>query len=185
MKGLIITGGSINDEFVKKITSKSFYDQVIAVDGGLAVLDRLGLIPDAVVGDFDTVSPELLEKYQRLGGTIRWEVHKPEKDETDTELAVNTAIALGCDNLLLLGATGGRLDHFMGNLHLLYLCLKKGVYGAIADEQNRLTILDKGRTFQKGECFGTYISFLPLSLEVKGVTLTGFAYPLVKLDIEL
>ncbi|WP_349948877.1 thiamine diphosphokinase [Lacrimispora sp. BS-2] len=171
--------------FAGRFLENREFDKVIAVDGGLAALSRLRLKPDAIVGDFDTVAEDVLAEYKNSQDKITWEIHKPEKDETDTELAINTAIGLGCSELVMLGATGGRMDHFIGNLHLLYACLKKGVKAAIVDEKNWITVIDKGRTFHAETLWGKYISFLPLYGEVKKITLTGFKYPLYEKDIDL
>jgi len=183
--GLIVTGGIIDYEFAGSFLENRTFDKIIAVDGGLAALSRLKLKPDAIVGDFDSVAEDILAEYKNSSDNITWEIHKPEKDETDTELALNTAIGLGCSKLVLLGATGGRMDHFIGNLHLLYACLKKGVEAAIVDEKNWITVIDKGRTFLAETLWGKYISFLPLCGEVKKITLTGFKYPLYEKDIDL
>ncbi|WP_349673385.1 thiamine diphosphokinase [Lacrimispora sp.] len=183
--GLIVTGGTIDFDFARTFLADQTFDQIIAVDGGLAALSQLNLKPDAVVGDFDTVEESVLSQYQSFLSEITWDIHKPEKDETDTELAISTAMKLGCKKIVLLGATGGRLDHFMGNLHLLYFCLKQGVDASIVDPKNWITVLDKGRVFEAEKMRGTYISFLPLSMEVKGITLTGFKYPLTKKDISI
>ena len=123
--GLVVTGGTMDYGFAGRFLENRRFDKVIAVDGGLTALSRLHLKPDAIVGDFDTVSEDVLAEYKSSREEITWGIHKPEKDETDTELALNTAIGLGCTRLVLLGATGGRMDHFLGNLHLLYACLKK------------------------------------------------------------
>ncbi len=183
--GLIVTGGTIDFDFARTFLADQTFDKIIAVDGGLTALSQLELKPDAVVGDFDTVEESVLSQYRSFPGEITWEIHKPEKDETDTELAISTAMNLGCRKLVILGATGGRLDHFMGNLHLLYFCLKQGVEACIVDPKNYITILDKGRVFEAEKLWGTYISFLPLSMEVKGITLIGFKYPLTKKDISI
>lgn len=183
--GLIVTGGTIDFDFARTFLADQTFDKIIAVDGGLTALSQLDLKPDAVVGDFDTVEESVLSQYRSFSGEIAWDIHKPEKDETDTELAISTAMNLGCRKLVLLGATGGRLDHFMGNLHLLYFCLQQGVEASIVDHKNHITILDKGRVFEAEKMWGTYISFLPLSMEVKGITLTGFKYPLTKKDISI
>lgn len=172
-------------EFAARFLENRSFDKIIAVDGGLAAVSRLQLKPDAIVGDFDTVKEQVLAEYKASSDKIIWETHKPEKDETDTELALDTAIRLGCCELILLGATGGRMDHFIGNLQLLYACLKKGVEAAIVDKKNWISVLDKGRTFQSGTLWGKYISFLPLCGEVKKITLTGFKYPLFEKDIDV
>lgn len=182
--GLIITGGTIDDGFAGHFLKNKSFDTVIAVDGGLEAMEALGLEPDVVVGDFDTVRPEILEQYRVKKG-IAWEQHKPEKDETDTELALNTAIGLGCRELVVLGATGGRMDHAIGNIHLLYACLLKGVHACIVDEKNRISILSGRTVFRAENVWGKYISFLPLTEDVHGITLEGFKYPLYKKDITI
>ncbi len=185
LTGLIVTGGTMDCGFARRFLKNKKFDKIIAVDSGLTSLHKLNLSPDAIVGDFDSVDEEVLKEYKNSPVEFNWEIHKPEKDETDTELALNTAIRLGCKKLVLLGATGGRLDHSIGNIHLLYACLKKGVSAAIVDVKNRITVLDRGRTFAADEVWGNYISFLPLSGEVKGITLSGFKYPLYKKDISI
>jgi thiamine pyrophosphokinase len=185
LTGLIVTGGPIDLGFAKDFIMGRTFDRIIAVDRGLNAVFKLELIPDSIVGDFDSADESILNEFKSRPLDTTWEIHKPEKDETDTELAINTAIRLGCTKLIILGATGGRLDHFLGNLHLLYASLKKGVEAAIVDEKNWITVTDHERIFEADKIFGTYISFLPLSEEVKGITLTGFKYPLHKKDITI
>lgn len=183
--GLIVTGGPIDLVFAQRFIMERTFDRIIAVDRGLNAVSKLKLIPDAIVGDFDSADESVLKEFKSKALDTTWEIHKPEKDETDTELAIITAIRLGCTKLILLGATGGRLDHFLGNLHLLYASLKQGVEAAIVDERNWITVTEKERVFEADQIFGKYISFLPLSEEVKGITLTGFKYPLHKKDITI
>lgn len=183
--GLIVTGGPIDLVFAQKFIMERTFDRIIAVDRGLNAVSKLKLIPDAIVGDFDSADESVLKEFKSRTLDTTWEIHKPEKDETDTELAIHTAIRLGCSKLILLGATGGRLDHFLGNIHLLYASLKKGVEATIVDERNWITVTEKERVFEADKIFGKYISFLPLSEEVKGITLTGFKYPLHKKDITI
>ena len=183
-KGLILTGGRFDLAFAGSFLQQETMDCVVSVDGGLTYTEQLGLIPTAIVGDFDTIDPRILERYRNMPG-ILWDVHKPEKDETDTELAINTALKLGCRKLFLLGATGGRLDHEWSNLHLLKLCLDLGVETCLMDRQNKVYLLSKGKTFYRSSLYGTYVSFLPLTEQVQGITLTGFKYPLYKKNIHI
>lgn len=201
--GLILTGGKLDMAFAGEFLheyerrhggsprsaaaeGRRGFDSVILVDAGLEKAEALGLVPSAIVGDFDTVRPEVLERYRaNTGGDVLWDVHKPEKDETDTQLAVSTALKLGCTRLAILGATGGRLDHELSNLHLLRMCLDAGADAALYDRQNRVSLLAGGRTFRKGETYGTYVSFIPLTEQVRQITLTGFKYPLAGKDISI
>lgn len=184
MTGLIITGGSIDCAFAGAFLKDKTFDMVIAVDGGLAAVKQLDIRPDAIVGDFDTVKGELLEEYGQIEG-ITFEQHQPEKDETDTELALLKAQATGCTQIVILGATGGRMDHMLGNIHLLFPCLQKGIEAYILDCQNRIYLIDGEHTFRSSGLWGRYISFLPLTEHVDGITLTGFKYPLFDKDIEI
>ena len=155
---LILTGGKLSLAFAGSFLKEHKFEKVVAVDGGLEAAKELDIIPDVIVGDFDTVHPEILAYYRKMEHIV-WEVHQPEKDDTDTELAIN--------------------------IHLLFPCLQKGTYAEIVDSQNRLYLIDGEHTFRKGETWGKYISFLPLTEEVKGITLRGFKYPLTDRDISI
>lgn len=179
---LIVTGGKLDLAFAQSFLEKESFDKVIAVDAGLEAAEALGLVPDYIVGDFDTVKSDVIGRYRQMPFIV-WEQHKPEKNETDTELARSRALTLGCDRIVFLGATGGRMDHMLGNLHALYACMQKGVEAWIVDRQNRICLLDEGRTFHRRYLWGKYVSFMPYTEEVKGITLTGFKYPLHKKDI--
>lgn len=181
---LIITGGKLDLSFAGSFLGQETFDKIIAVDAGLEAVKALGLEPDMIVGDFDTVKPEVLAYYRRMEHIV-WDTHQPEKDETDTELALLKAQATGFTEVVVLGATGGRMDHMLGNIHLLFPCLQKGMEAYILDNQNRIYLIDKERTFKRREIWGKYISFLPLTEEVRGITLTGFKYPLHEKDIEI
>ena len=179
---LIVTGGKLDLAFAQSFLEKESFDKVIAVDAGLEAAEALGLVPDYIVGDFDTVKSDVIGRYRQMPFIV-WEQHKPEKNETDTELARSRALTLGCDRIVFLGATGGRMDHVLGNLHALYACMQKGVEAWIVDRQNRICLLYEGRTFYRRSLWGKYVSFMPYTEEVKGITLTGFKYPLHKKDI--
>ncbi|MCB6343985.1 thiamine diphosphokinase [Enterocloster lavalensis] len=181
---LIITGGTIDLDFAGSFLENERFDKVIAVDAGLERAAALGLVPDLIVGDFDTVKPEILEQYRRMEHIV-WDVHQPEKDETDTELALQKAQAIGSGEIAVLGATGGRIDHMLGNIHLLFPCLQKGIHAWLADPQNRIYLIDGEHEFKRSALWGKYISFLPLTEQVNGITLEGFKYPLFEKDIEI
>ena len=157
---LIITGGTIDLDFAGSFLENERFDKVIAVDAGLERAAALGLVPDLIVGDFDTVKPEILERYRRMEHIV-WDVHQPEKDETDTELALQKAQAIGSGEIAVLGATGGRIDHMLGNIHLLFPCLQKGIHAWLADPQNRIYLIDGEHEFKRSALWGKYISFYP------------------------
>ena len=93
---LIITGGKLDLAFAHSFLEKETFDKIIAVDGGLKAVKELGLVPDYIVGDFDSVSNEIREEFRQYPFIV-WEQHKPEKNETDTELARNRALTLSCE----------------------------------------------------------------------------------------
>ena len=180
---LIITGGKLDLAFARSFLERETFHKVIAVDGGLEAVRALGLTPDYVVGDFDTVEEDVIEEF-RKASYIVWESHKPEKNETDTELARNRALPLACDRIVFLGATGGRVDHLLGNLHLLYGCMEREVEAWIVDAWNKIYLVDQNRTFVRDQLWGKYVSFLPYTEKVTGITLKGFKYPLNKKNIK-
>lgn len=181
---LIVTGGTIDIAFAKDFLSQRSYDYVIAADAGLEVLRPLHISPNAVVGDLDTVDMKVLEEYQNQPA-IRFEIHKPEKDETDTELALLTAAREGCEAVDILGALGGRMDHAIGNIQLMYQFFRQGMEVNIYDARNRLYLLGGRKVFHREELYGKYISFLPMTETVEGLTLRGFKYPLQRRTIGL
>ena len=155
---LILTGGTLDLDFAGDFCRKNKFDLTIAVDGGLAAAKALGILPDVVVGDLDTADESLVEEFRQYP-FIRWDVHPPEKDETDTELALRRAIAGGAGKISILGATGGRFDHMLANVFLLYGCLQKGVEACILDRQNRIFLIEDHYTFHKDQLWGKYVSF--------------------------
>ncbi|MEG0813128.1 MAG: thiamine diphosphokinase [Clostridium sp.] len=181
---LIMTGGYIDLNFAKEFLSKRTYDMIIEVDSGLEHLRNLQIVPNQIVGDLDSVNPEILKEY-RNDPDIHMEIHKPEKDETDTELAFLTAEKYGCDVVDLLGALGGRMDHEISNLQIMYQFYKRGMHIFIYDERNKIYLLGDRKSFFRAELYGKYISFMPLTEVVEEVTLTGFKYPLNKRKILL
>lgn len=181
---LIVTGGTIDIAFAKDFLSQRSYDYVIAADAGLEVLRPLHISPNAVVGDLDTVDKKVLEEYQNQPD-IEFEIHKPEKDETDTELALLTAARQGCEAVDILGALGGRMDHAIGNIQLMYQFFCQGMEVNIYDARNRLYLLGWHKVFHREEVYGKYISFLPMTETVEGLTLRGFKYPLQRRTIGL
>lgn len=206
MKALIVTGGFIDDKFTLDYIGKEIYDVVFAVDRGLSFFARTGLRPDYIVGDFDSVEEGMLRPYLRpaedsclgdmaevagdscleplreteqrgdsLAKVIRL---NPRKDDTDTEHAFQMAIELGCTCIHLFGATGTRLDHVLGNLQLLGYGLPSGVQCLMIDPCNRIRLINGETVLNKETQFGTYVSLIPYTPQVTGLTLEGFEYPL-------
>ena len=183
---LIVTGGHLNIEFARDYVKALSYDKVFAVDKGLEYVDTLGLIPDYVIGDFDTVNSSILGKYEQMIQNCEiptvLERHPVKKDATDTELAVEKAIQEGADSITILAGTGSRMDHVLANIGMLIYTAKKQILTYIVDETNRLQLLSADyRTTafisREGQ-FGEYVSLLPMTPTVEGVNLKGALYPL-------
>ena len=129
------------------------------------------------MGDFDTLSLEILTWY-RENTRIEIREFNPVKDATDTQIAVELAMELGSTHITILGGTGTRLDHVLGNIQTLYLPYREGIDCCIVDVHNRIRLIGHSFTLRKEEQYGKYFSLLPLTTDVTGVTITGAKYPL-------
>ena len=180
MRTVIVSGGSIDDafacDFLKKLQTEGGV-RTIAADHGLEFFYRNRLLPDCIVGDFDSTDPAIVTYYRDLG-TVPIHAFRPEKDMTDTDIAVKRALADGADEILFLGTTGTRLDHVLSNIYNLSLLAAQGIRACMVDAHNRITV-PAGKTYAiaKEAQFGTYVSFLALGGPVEGITLKGFKYP--------
>lgn len=174
---MIISGGRLDFQFASEFIKKENPEILIAADKGLAFCKEKNILPTQIVGDFDSLGEQLLQEYEILGVPIQ--KFRPEKDYTDTEIAVRLAMELGAKKITILGASGGnRLDHLFGNVMTMIIPQKEGIDCFMVDAHNRMRILMKPLEIKKEEQYGKYISFVPLTTEVSGVTLTGFKYPL-------
>lgn len=177
MNFLIISGGAVSDDFACGIIKNGGYEIIIAADSGMELLHRLGIDPDMIVGDFDSVSEKVLEEY-REKEHIEISMLDPVKDDTDTEHAIREAIRWGAKHITILGGTGTRLDHVLGNINLLGIGIEENVEIELLDPHNRVRMLDHGITLSKRKQYGKFFSLIPYTDEVKGVTLSGVKYPL-------
>lgn len=186
---MIISGGTCNNELICRLMKERNIDIVIAVDGGLKAVDELGIIPDYIVGDFDTIESDIIEKYRNLEQNdkehhLKILTFQPEKDDTDTEIAVRLSIELSPKDVTIVGATGTRLDHTFANIHLLKMFLDARIDAAIYNETNKIYLIDNTLTLQKSQLYGPFFSMLPFTEKVNGITLKGFKYPLNQKDVE-
>lgn len=171
----MLHGGKINKNFLKSHLNKNKYDIIIAVDKGLESLDYLKINPNYIVGDFDSINKKVLAKYEKSKIQIKRLI--PEKDLTDTESAIQLALKLKSTEITLIGATGTRLDHVIANIHILRQALEKSVNAKILNENNEIQLINKSTTIKKDNNY-KYISLIPLTNEVTGVTITGMKYSL-------
>lgn len=177
MRTVIISGGRIERDFALSFLENETFEQFIAVDNGLRFCYDNQIKPTWIVGDFDTAAPELVEYYQTQTD-IPIRRFNPVKDSTDSQIAIELALELGSSEITLLGGTGTRMDHVLGNIQSLMLAKKKGMSCVILDEYNRIQLIDGETRLKKSEQYGKYVSLLPLTTEVTGVDLTGFKFNL-------
>lgn len=177
MKCLIVSGGAVEEGFLSGLVKIGGFDVILAADAGMESLYRDHISPDIIVGDFDSVNPDTLE-YFREKEQIEICMLNPEKNDTDTEYAIREAIRRGALEIVVIGATGSRLDHVLGNVCLLGIGLEQHVDICLMDQNNRIRMIDAPLCLKKKEQYGTYVSLLPFSEQVSHVTLRGFKYPL-------
>ena len=176
---IIVSGGNIQRDFALDFLKKNKTEKVdlIAADRGVEFFKGTDWQPEVAVGDFDSLSAEGALYLQGLRETEIMRL-KPEKDDSDTQSAVNQMIRKGAKDILILGATGTRLDHVLANLGLLSMGKEQGVRIAIADQWNYITLAESGTILHREEQFGKYVSFFTVGGDVTGLTLRGFKYPL-------
>ena len=257
MKIAIVCAGPCHRAFLHEFRKNKKPDYFIAADRGLLTCLYAGIIPDCVLGDYDSLFPDsedserteeessadserteeesladsgredenfsadsgredenfsadseredgklsallrkieypvdLLEKLNREGKRVL--TYPARKDFSDSEAAVREAVRIIMDarqkadsiqettdvydEIYLLGATGGRLDHFLANLAVLMIPTKLGIRAWILDEKNRITLLREGCSLEKKHTFGKFVSLIPYTDEVTGVALKGFRY---------
>ena len=176
-KAVIFAGGNINRDFAHKIMQNNSFDFITAVDSGLDTVHAMGIFPDCIVGDFDSISDSsLISFYEERGSRV---LRFPaDKDFTDTQLGCETAVEQGYSHLVILGATGSRIDHMLCSLNLIAQLNERVVDCFIIDENNKIYVLSGGEyIIEKKSVFGEYISFMPVD-DVEGFSLNGFLYDL-------
>jgi len=150
------------------------HDLVICADGGARHALALGLAPEVVIGDLDSLDSDLRSRLGRKG--CQFLVHPARKDETDLELALRYAIYRRVDEILILGALDGRIDQTLANVLLLTLPDLEGIkVQIVAGDQEMFLIRDQVSI--EGQV-GDTISLLPIVGDVTGVTTEGLEYPL-------
>ena len=177
MKFLIVSGGSLNKEFVMKIVGQGRYDCILAADSGMNALYAPAVTPDIIIGDFDSADEKILAFFQQ-NKAIDFCTLNPEKDDTDTEFAIRESIRRGADSITIIGGTGTRLDHVLGNISLLGIGFEEQISMELLDEHNRIRMIQKPLTLEKDAQYGKYVSLIPYGGDVQGITLRGFKYPL-------
>lgn len=180
MKAIIVTGGNKPSKKLLNSYIKSG-DLIIGADKGSEYLYDYEIMPNIILGDFDSISEEKLKKIEEK----QVEIIKfpPEKDYTDTEIAIMEATKRGADTIYLFGGLGTRADHSLGNIGLLLTTKNKGARLLIVDDHNKMYLADKNMSLNGSQ--GEIISFHALSDVVKGFEIRGAKYNLNSYDMHL
>jgi thiamine pyrophosphokinase len=181
-KIIIVSGGRLVDPvfFQKKIAGMENH-LVICCDGGARNFQYLGIKPDVIIGDMDSIDPAQLASYSAQG--IKIMKYSSSKDFTDTELALDYALNLNPEEIFIWGALGGRVDHTLANVFLLCKGQEKGINTYLIDEYGEAFVLDKKALFINES--GKTVSLLAISPRVTGITLKGFLYSLEKSSLKM
>ncbi|MFA9422540.1 MAG: thiamine diphosphokinase [Sedimentibacter sp.] len=171
---IIANGDEVDISSIKNIN----YEYVICADGGLKKADHMGILPNAILGDFDSVDPDILKKYMLMN--IETKKFPPEKDFTDMELSIEFAVEKGYKKLVLISALGSRFDHSVANIMLIEKYLKLGIRIEIIDNNNKIQIISDNTEICIESKKNSFVSIVPLTDTISGLTLEGFKYPLDK-----
>lgn len=185
MTTIIICAGGPEEEIIPLAPFVNEGFLFIGADRGTLRLLEEGISPDAAVGDFDSVTPKEMARIEETGCLL--EKRMPEKDETDTELALQLAYSWNPERIILTGVTGGRLDHMFSALQLLIrqIDVTNAPQLIIANRQNELTLLKAGTYEIEHDPRFPYVSFFSVMETVRGFTLSGFKYEVMLQDIHL
>ncbi len=173
MRAIVIANGHVGNSEASRAQTWS-HDLVICADGGAQHALALGLTPDVVIGDLDSLDGEFQTWLEREGCQVL--IHPTHKDETDLELALRYAIDHGVDEILILGALGGRIDQALANILLLTLPELEGIKTHIVAGDQEMFLI-RGQAFIEGQV-GDTVSLLPIGGDVTGITTEGLEYPL-------
>lgn len=173
MRRCVVIGGAdigCYDRIRAHLRSDDFY---ICCDSGLKHREGLGIVPNLIVGDFDSYENPHLETE-----TITLPC---EKDDTDTVFAVKEALARGFQEFLLVGVIGGRLDHTLGNVSILLMLHSRGIAAVAVDDYSEMEIVSD-RPVQIDDRYA-FFSLLNISGTAQGITIKDAKYPLENAEI--
>lgn len=175
MRAFIYVGGSIYPDAIHERPKEG--DLILAADSGLRNALDMGETPSIFIGDCDSF-PEA-----RIPAGIEKILLKPEKDSTDTQVAVEVALSREADEIILIGGLDGRLDHTFSNLFVLEDLFERHVPAVITNGQNRVRYLRDTSVLIPRSPY-KYLSLLTLDPVAKGVDISGCRYPLKNAKIK-
>lgn len=168
---MIITSyveGSVKE--IKKLIDSIDYQYVICADGGYDIAKKVDIIPDLIVGDFDSSN-------FKIPDDIKTVIVPVEKDDTDLQLALSIAKEKGAKSITVIGGIGGRVDHTFGNVQNIVHYSEDGTDIIMLDPFQSITVQRPGTKVYRGDK-NTKFSVFAHSAEVTGITYKGAYYPL-------
>ena len=172
---VIFSGGRTDLVFAAEFMKDKKNAFLIAADRGLEAMMSLGFKPNVVIGDFDSASKETIDQVNSFEKEDDITVIRlnPVKDDTDTEAAVRFALENNKEpgDIYILGGTGSRIDHILGNISVLGLGRQFGKKIILLDENNKIELLFEGRKLKKHDAFGDFVSLVPFGDKVVGIVM--------------
>lgn len=176
MKICIVLNGEIKEyKTIKEVLEQEKYDYIICADGGANHIYNMQMKPDYIIGDLDSVEDKVKNYYKNLN--VKFEKFPTKKNETDTELCIYLAKNLKAKQIDFIAALGGRTDHMIANINLLYYIKMQGIIPRIISENEEIYIGINEEISIHGKK-GDVISVIPINGNARSVTLTKLEYPL-------
>jgi len=179
MKTVIICSGQIYDYgFCRDILESA--DRIICADGGTRHAINMKLTPDLIIGDMDSSAAGCIDFFR--GKDVEIIKYPKEKDKTDTHICVEFALTFSTE-IILLGATGNRIDHMIANISLLKLGVEKNIPICIIDNKNHIRMIKDSISLEGNK--GDFFSLIPFTEKVEGISTKGAHYELYDAVMEL
>lgn len=174
MKAVLVAGGCVNE---KKLQSSLDGAYIVAADSGAEALYKLSIKPDLLIGDFDSISPDLLDFMRKE--EIECIHFPPKKDASDSELALSILKERGYNEIYFFGALGGRLDHTVANLFLIYRFYEEGVRVYLRGDSDACILTGKHEV----KCATNYFSLFRISPEKTTISIHGSKYDVERVEL--
>ena len=180
MKCVIIANGDL-DYTKQTLDWIKDAQTIISADGGARHLRALNILPDVMIGDFDSILPKDQQFFEKK--QIKTLTFSSQKDQTDTELCLSWALEKNATDITLLGVTGSRMDHTLANIFLLEKLARLNIPARIINKNNQIHLVRDFIELKGGP--KDFLSIIPITNKVTGVTLKGLEYPLTNKTLEM
>ena len=156
---LVVTGGTVSKKVLETVLSDYDFQKIIACDKGLEICQECDILPDLVIGDFDSAKTDIVASYREKTEFLDLDTHK---DFTDTHVAISYILEqeIRPDEVILVGATGTRMDHTLANIGLLKQFAETEISAYLIDEHNRITMTAHQHIVKRTDAY-RYVSLLP------------------------